>query len=358
MAELRLRSIAFSVAALVLPLCAQTNVAVIPLDAKGVSEIEASVLTERLALELFRTGRFTVLERGKMEEILTEQDFQLTGCVSEECLVEVGQLLGVEQMMAGSVSRIGETYSVILRLISAESGAIVQVASYDHRGAIDELLSAGMRVVALSIAGEPVEAERPQIPAANQGFLSKDTPITSTASRRVTKGVKVGFNISKIRGAQFELHSVGGQVGFTLGGFINYPLLPYLALGFELLYSEKGFSYEGAIQLNYFDIPALVIFSYDDRASFYIGPYLGFFTQGYTYVDAETISMPSDEVVNLDYGIVFGASYSIRKFIFEARYSAGLSTVFTRSTIKSYGTVEDLDKSNNIVTQILLGYSL
>ncbi len=93
--------------------------AVIPLDAKGVSEIEASVLTERLALELFHTGRFTVLERGKMEEILTEQDFQLTGCVSEECLVEVGQLLGVEAMMAGSVSRIGETYSVILRLISA-----------------------------------------------------------------------------------------------------------------------------------------------------------------------------------------------------------------------------------------------
>ncbi len=75
MAELRLRSIAFSVAFLALSLCAQTNVAVVPLDAKGVSEIEASVLTERLALELFRTGRFTVLERGKMEEILTEQDF-------------------------------------------------------------------------------------------------------------------------------------------------------------------------------------------------------------------------------------------------------------------------------------------
>ena len=83
MTRLRLRSIVFSIAVLVLSLSAQTNVAVIPLDAKGVSEIEASVLTERLALELFRTGRFTVLERGKMDEILTEQDFQLSGCVSE-----------------------------------------------------------------------------------------------------------------------------------------------------------------------------------------------------------------------------------------------------------------------------------
>lgn len=204
MAELRLRSIAFSVAALVLPLCAQTNVAVIPLDAKGVSEIEASVLTERLALELFRTGRFTVLERGKMEEILTEQDFQLSGCVSEQCLVEVGQLLGVEQMMAGSVSRIGETYSVILRLISAETGAIVQVASYDHRGAIDELLSEGMSAVARSIAGEPVEPGRPFVPAA-------DLKVASTAREgHLYVLPRFGYGFF----GRYANVSLGGQVGY------------------------------------------------------------------------------------------------------------------------------------------------
>ncbi len=149
----KLLTIAISLAILASLAGAQTNVAIIPLDAKGVSDIEASVLTDRLAFELFKTGLFTVLERGKMEEILTEQNFQLTGCVTEECLVEVGQLLGVEQMMAGSVSKIGNTYSVILRLIDARSGAIVQVAGYDHQGTIDQLLSQGMGVVASSIAG-------------------------------------------------------------------------------------------------------------------------------------------------------------------------------------------------------------
>ena len=205
MTRLRLRSIAFSIAVLILPLCAQTNVAVVPLDAKGVSETEASVFTERLALELFRTGRFTVLERGKMEEILIEQDFQLTGCVSEECLVEVGQLLGVEQLVAGSVSRIGETYSVILRLISAESGAIVQMASYDHQGAIDELLSAGMRVVARSIAGEPVEPARPSVPPA------ADQKVASAARQGhiyVFPRLGLGF-------ADYDTGlSWGGQVGY------------------------------------------------------------------------------------------------------------------------------------------------
>ena len=204
MVKHRLQSITFSLAILILPLNAQTNVAVIPLDAKGVSEIEASVLTERLGLELFRTGRFTVLERGKMEEILTEQDFQLTGCVSEECLVEVGQLLGVEQMMAGSVSKIGNTYSVILRLISAESGAIVQVASYDHKGAIDELLSAGMRVVALSIAGEPVEPTRPSAPAVDQKATS------SAHQGHLYIFPRLGYGYTEWS----EGLSSGGQVGY------------------------------------------------------------------------------------------------------------------------------------------------
>lgn len=130
-----------------------TTLAIIPLEAKGVSDVDASVLTDRLGLELFQLGRFTVLERAKMEEILNEQNFQMSGCVTDECLVEVGRLLGVQQLVAGSVSRIGYTYTVILRLISAETGAILQVANYDHRGVIDELLSQGMQIVASRLVG-------------------------------------------------------------------------------------------------------------------------------------------------------------------------------------------------------------
>ena len=132
----------------------QLNIAVIPLEGKGVSSLEASVLTDRLALELFATGRYTVLERGNMEAILNEQDFQLTGCVSEECVVEVGELLGVESIVAGSISKIGDTFTVGLRLISVETGALDNVASYDHRGSIDQLLSTGMKRVARILSGE------------------------------------------------------------------------------------------------------------------------------------------------------------------------------------------------------------
>ena len=42
-----------------------------------------------------------------MEDILKEQGFQQTGCTSDECVVEVGKIIGVQQMVGGSISKVG-----------------------------------------------------------------------------------------------------------------------------------------------------------------------------------------------------------------------------------------------------------
>ncbi len=45
-----------------------------------------------------------------MQQILLEQDFQLTGYTSDECVVEIGQLLGAHFMLAGSIGKVGSTW--------------------------------------------------------------------------------------------------------------------------------------------------------------------------------------------------------------------------------------------------------
>jgi curli biogenesis system outer membrane secretion channel CsgG len=92
-------------------------IAVMDLEGRGVSTFEAQTLTDKLRGELINTGKFTVVERGKMEDILKEQGFQQTGCTSEECIVEMGQLIGVSQMIAGSIGKVGSTFLVSIRLI-------------------------------------------------------------------------------------------------------------------------------------------------------------------------------------------------------------------------------------------------
>jgi len=66
------------------------NIAVLDLEGKGISSIEASVLGDKLRNELILTEKFDVIERGQMQSILKEQGFQQTGCTSSECAIEAG----------------------------------------------------------------------------------------------------------------------------------------------------------------------------------------------------------------------------------------------------------------------------
>lgn len=125
------------------PLQAQVkeSVAVMDMEGRGISTIEAATLTDRMRSELVATGVVNVVERGAMQAILAEQDFQMSGCTSDECAVEVGQLLGVTLMIAGTVGKIGSTYTLDLRTIDIETGAIASTMTRDYRGEIDGLIT-------------------------------------------------------------------------------------------------------------------------------------------------------------------------------------------------------------------------
>ncbi|UCD37283.1 MAG: PEGA domain-containing protein, partial [Fidelibacterota bacterium] len=136
------------------------SLAILDLEGRGISTVEATSLTDRLRNALVRTGGVTIVERGQMEQVLSEQDFQLTGCTSDECAVEVGQLLGVTTMVAGSIGKVGATYSVDIRTIDVQSGRITHSLWRDYRGEIDGLLGlmpdiAGELVAAIGTAPAP-----------------------------------------------------------------------------------------------------------------------------------------------------------------------------------------------------------
>jgi len=134
------------------------TIAVLDFEGLGITEVENKALTNRLRMELVQSGTFQVVERGKMDEILKEQGFQLSGCTSEECVVEAGQLLGVEKMLAGSISFVGKTYSIEMRLIDIESGKIEMSDAYDMNCEIDQLLTVGMKNALNILLGKPVSS--------------------------------------------------------------------------------------------------------------------------------------------------------------------------------------------------------
>jgi hypothetical protein len=137
---------------------------VLDLDPTGIDEEQSRFLSDRLRAELFNTGSFNVIERDKMNSILKEQGFQQSGCTSLECAVEMGQLLNVQAMVAGTLGKIENIYSINLRLIDVEKGTIVRTATLDYKGSLSDVLTKIIPEVAANLAAKNgTVAETPEI---------------------------------------------------------------------------------------------------------------------------------------------------------------------------------------------------
>ncbi|KAA3615788.1 MAG: hypothetical protein D8M58_16500 [Calditrichaeota bacterium] len=116
------------------------QVAVLTFDGRGLTSIETWPLTDRFRGELVKTRAFVVLERQLMESILKEQGFQQTGCTSTECAIQAGKILNVQKMIAGSIGKVGSTWTVDVSLIDVETSRIEQSFNRNFKGAVDGLL--------------------------------------------------------------------------------------------------------------------------------------------------------------------------------------------------------------------------
>jgi curli biogenesis system outer membrane secretion channel CsgG len=77
-----------------------------------------------LRVELFKTKYFKVIEREMMEEVLEDKDFNNQVVQPDECMVQIGRLIGVQKIIGGSISKVGNIYSVSSRIVNVETGEI------------------------------------------------------------------------------------------------------------------------------------------------------------------------------------------------------------------------------------------
>jgi hypothetical protein len=245
------------------------NIAVIDLDPTGISNNEAQFLSDRLRTELFETGKFQVVEREKMNTILEEQGFQQTGCTTVECAIEIGQLLNVTVMVAGSIGKIEEIYSLSIRMIDVQTGALMRTATRDYEGKLSEVLTD----VIPEISEELAEAERLQSEKARE-----DVPLKSEEDSEFNRWgilLKLGFSFLNYTGdINDEIDKVDPLVRDWFGQLSNHS-----NVGLELRYvlSEQwklkiGFASENMLSPWQVTFNDLVI---SERTFQFLNTYLG-----------------------------------------------------------------------------------
>jgi len=116
---------------------------------------DIQAITNRFETELMKTDSFTVLERRNMDAILQEQGFQQTGvCNSAECQVHVGQLLGVDRIITGEVSKMGDIISLNLKMVDVEKGNNTLSHVIDIKGELQDVLRGGCYEMAQIFSGK------------------------------------------------------------------------------------------------------------------------------------------------------------------------------------------------------------
>ena len=128
------------------------SVAVLDFEAKGIPKYEAETLTERLRTEIANTKAFRITDRKLLDKIINEQALQQSGCTTDECAAEVGQLLGAQYMISGSIGKLGSTYTIDIKLVSVTTGSAERAKSISFKGPIAGLIIE-MEILAWEIGG-------------------------------------------------------------------------------------------------------------------------------------------------------------------------------------------------------------
>lgn len=100
------------------------------------------IAAELLATRLVKSGKVKVVERGQLDRILEETKLSLLGLTDAANASKVGQMLGADLVVVGSVSETGELISVSIRAVG--TGSSEALAAWESRfpAATAELLSA------------------------------------------------------------------------------------------------------------------------------------------------------------------------------------------------------------------------
>jgi len=99
----------------------KVRVAVINFSGKGVETSLAEAITENLITSLIDSGTFEIIERNQLNLVMSELKLQNSDDFNDKLREQLGNLYGVELIILGSVTKIGDNYTVNIRGVEVKT---------------------------------------------------------------------------------------------------------------------------------------------------------------------------------------------------------------------------------------------
>lgn len=97
-------------------------------DLNGNSSDFGKFLAEELVTRLYKTKKLKVIERQRLDKVIAEQKLSLTDMIEASSAKRIGRILGVDAIVAGTISELGNNFRINARIINTETGELIAAA--------------------------------------------------------------------------------------------------------------------------------------------------------------------------------------------------------------------------------------
>lgn len=129
--------------------------AVLTIEAKGgLSAEEASLLSDRLAVELGNSRLYKVVDRQKVKEMLTERVSIGPIADMDAGVIESGRFLQARYVVHGSLGKVGSLWTMNIYVVDVETALRVKQVVVDLEGSKEDVFAEFCRKVVQKFGGE------------------------------------------------------------------------------------------------------------------------------------------------------------------------------------------------------------
>ena len=200
--------------------------AIVSVYTQGV-KISPDMAESLMRIEVTKTGKFNVLDKLDMLEVLNENQIDVSNCFGKKCLTTVGSQAGVDKMITGAIENLGKKIVITVKLLDVKSG------NYD-KIAIEEFINMDTEVQTMMQITTNKALGIENDPELLNNFVYFNQPPEAPVTYIKNNGPRMGMSF------------VGGDMGQVLqnpasmGGFDATPIMTQIGYQFEGSYLSAG----------------------------------------------------------------------------------------------------------------------
>lgn len=213
------------------------TLAVLDLTFSAPEEELAATAADSLNAELIATKQFTIVERRKIAHVIREQALGMTGVISDETAIKVGNVVGARLLVIGRVSRIGDLFRIDARMLDSETGKVVSAAHSDFADRTN--LDLAVREVVRGLAPTP-GSKGDGTPARVGALATPDVVVDPARAKDAAADVarQIGEKFKPVR-AHIDTVDESGRATFKTGGLFVFPGLHLSVYGTDSMTGDR-----------------------------------------------------------------------------------------------------------------------